>query len=211
MGGPTPGNFGRTPAGAGRGGNADESFGASPGAPETPSPFGFEDEPTRSNDPFPGGEEDPFGDVPGGRRSYRLQPNPIDLTGPPMADEVDGAVAEPPSGDHAAPSGDLPARLGDEDAAPSQEDADDILAAPADTSAPLWDAESEGEAEEDVPASSDDAAAAAPRLIAADLLRDGLRRSRVPHRVGRTRIARFRHRPATWTPGGPTDVQVATK
>ncbi|MEM9702102.1 MAG: hypothetical protein AAF907_06635, partial [Planctomycetota bacterium] len=48
------------------------------------------------------------------------------------------------------------------------------------------------------------------QLVTADLIYGGMTRTRVSNRVGRTRIARFRHRPLPGRPAGG-DVQVATK
>ena len=99
---------------------------------------------------------------------------------------------------------------------PADEEVPDLdLPIPADLS-PVDPEENAAEPAGEAPAaggeSGGDSAAAPPRLITADLLRDGLRRTPLRSRPGRTRIARFRHRPVG--PSAPTtapDVQIANK
>ena len=164
----------------------DDGFGGPPGEP---AGDGFGGAP---GEPAGDGFDDAFGldaDPAAPRESYRLQPDPVDLTGPPDPDE---SAADDPA---------------------DREPADGEPALPADP--PADGAADDGSADPAPPAES---AAAAPRLITAEPRLRDFRRTRVPLRPGRTRIARFRHRifvpPGAAVPPGPpggADVQIAAQ
>ncbi|WP_145361087.1 hypothetical protein [Alienimonas californiensis] len=203
-GGATPGNYGANPGGVQRPSGTGDAFGGDPDNVGRPGDGAFADPPGESpafSDEF--FEEDVFGNDPNARSSFRLEPNDVDLTGPPTSEDED-AAGETADGtdapEDAASNGDA---AEDADAA----DPDSArLSAPEPESGPTLDPAEP--AEPSAPASGD-AAAAQPRLITAQLLHEDLRRTRLTLRVGHTRIARFRHRPvdSATTP----DVQIAAQ
>ncbi len=191
------GNFGSNPGGVGRVDRSDESFAPDPdmlGGPGDGAFGGLLDERPAADDGF-------FpGDAPGaGRESFRLRPAPVSPSGPPGPEE-DGAAVAPP--------GDDPVDLVPTDLVPT-----DLVPTDATSEEPGLPDDGAAGGQEDVsepPAT--DAAAAFPRLITAELLRNSRSRTRLRSRLGRTHIARFRHRavdpPA---PATTPDVKLATK
>ena len=203
-GGAVPGEFGDNPGGLGVAPESNEPLGGDPSRVGQPGDGSFPenfDTPARDesfgDDLFPDdpNADDAFGGAPaGGRRSFRLTPNEVDLTGPPLAEEDGGPRLTPPDEPDAdVPDADVP-------------DAD------------VPDADVPDASDGAIPKSGGTDAAALPRLITGDLLRRDLRRTRLANRAGRTQIARFRYRDAgPPAPGrsprqeGASDLQIANK
>ncbi|MFH5803017.1 hypothetical protein [Alienimonas sp. DA493] len=197
IGGATPGDYGRNPGGIERPGGTGDAFGGDPGIVGQPGDGSFSDipgeDPAFGDDLFPG---DSYGDDPSARSSFRVEPNEVDLTGPPTPGE-EAADGPSEAAEETAPETDADS---DAEAAPSR------LSAPEPEEGPTLDPAAP--AEPAAPASGD-SAAAQPRLITAQLLRAELERTRLTPRAGRTRIARFRHRPVE--PTATPDVQIAAQ
>ncbi|NNJ27152.1 hypothetical protein LzC2_32520 [Planctomycetes bacterium LzC2] len=195
--GAVPGQYGPNPGGIERPATGG-AFGGDPGIIGQPGDGSFADEPG-ARPAFDEGffpEDDPDFE----RDTYRLlTPNSIDLTGPPVGQ----GEAESPENEAEA-SEDVESQDAEEDAA---------IPTGLPLSAPKSEVESEAPVvpELEEPESSD-SAAAPPRLITAQLLLDDMQRTRLRSRIGRTRIARFRHREAgPRVPTAESDVQIATK
>ena len=118
-GGAVPGEFGDNPGGLGVAPGSNEPLGGDPariGQPGDGAFFENFDAPVRDesfgeeflpdDDP---NADDAFGGAPaGGRRSFRLTPNEVDLTGPPLPEEDEGPRLTPPDEPDADPDIDAP-------------------------------------------------------------------------------------------------------